>query len=235
MLSSHPPFRSLILPLMALGMVTSSASAAILLVSYDIESSANRDASTNVNTTLLASASDLSYAGVTTGTSTSFTNANTGTVNGGTASMGTAAGTQRSVNYTSSSSTFSKSEYMTFTLTPKAGGVQLDKISFDFAAGGSGNRFFALEYSFDGFANFTALGSGTSGNNNYTRATFDLANQNNMTNLTTSPVAFRFYGYREGSSTATVRFDNIQVTAVPEPSVALLGALGALALFRRRR
>jgi MYXO-CTERM domain-containing protein len=34
---------------------------------------------------------------------------------------------------------------------------------------------------------------------------------------------------------ATAMFDNISVTAVPEPSVALLGALGLLGFLRRRR
>lgn len=32
-----------------------------------------------------------------------------------------------------------------------------------------------------------------------------------------------------------IKFDNISVTSVPEPSIALLGGLGALALLRRRR
>ena len=32
-----------------------------------------------------------------------------------------------------------------------------------------------------------------------------------------------------------LKFTNISVTTVPEPSAALLGALGAMALLRRRR
>jgi hypothetical protein len=33
----------------------------------------------------------------------------------------------------------------------------------------------------------------------------------------------------------TFTIDNVNVTVIPEPSVALLGALGSLALLRRRR
>lgn len=39
-----------------------------------------------------------------------------------------------------------------------------------------------------------------------------------------------------GTINATVgTFTNVNVEAIPEPSIAVLGALGALALFRRRR
>lgn len=44
-----------------------------------------------------------------------------------------------------------------------------------------------------------------------------------------------YFGF--GTGDAPVRFDNISITgtAIPEPSVALLGGLGLLALMRRRR
>ena len=38
-----------------------------------------------------------------------------------------------------------------------------------------------------------------------------------------------------GNQTSSFRIDNVSVTLVPEPSAALLGGLGLLALFRRRR
>jgi hypothetical protein len=38
-----------------------------------------------------------------------------------------------------------------------------------------------------------------------------------------------------GTNTAAVEFDNVRLTAIPEPSAALLGGLGLLALLRRRR
>ncbi|MCH8525526.1 MAG: PEP-CTERM sorting domain-containing protein [Kiritimatiellae bacterium] len=202
------------------------------MVTYTFENSSNRDEATNISP-LLTSATDIFHVGYTPGTSSSVTNVDTGTVNGGTASMGTAEGTQRQANYTSNSATFNRNEYMSFTLTPGAGGIELDSISFDFSRAGSGSRFFVLEYSFDGFTTPLSLGSGTNGvSNEYTRATFNLNNT-----LTTSPVEFRFFGYREGNTTAAMRFDNIQVTAIPEPStLALLGLAGLAGLvgFKRR-
>jgi hypothetical protein len=37
------------------------------------------------------------------------------------------------------------------------------------------------------------------------------------------------------AGTATIGIDNIVITAIPEPTAALLGGLGLLALLRRRR
>jgi hypothetical protein len=39
----------------------------------------------------------------------------------------------------------------------------------------------------------------------------------------------------DAANTAAVDFDNVRLTAIPEPSAALLGGLGLLALLRRRR
>jgi hypothetical protein len=179
-----------------------------LIVTYTFDNSSNRDEATNVSP-MLSSASGISHVGYTPGTSSTINNVDTGTVTGGTVSLGTAAGTQRTANYTSNSATFNRGEYMTFTLTPQSGGIKLQTISFDFAAAGTGTRYFVLEYSFDGFSTPRSLGSGTSGANAYTRATFALDSS-----TATSPVAFRLYGYRAGSSTAAFRFDNIHVTAI---------------------
>lgn len=41
--------------------------------------------------------------------------------------------------------------------------------------------------------------------------------------------------FKTGASVTEAFFDNVQVTVIPEPSSALLGGIGLLALFRRRR
>lgn len=51
-------------------------------------------------------------------------------------------------------------------------------------------------------------------------------------------IGFRNRGYEDGLGSengSTLFFDNARLTAVPEPSVALLGGLGLVALLRRRR
>lgn len=49
-------------------------------------------------------------------------------------------------------------------------------------------------------------------------------------------IVLRFFDFNGGGNTTNqTGIDNIELTAVPEPSAALLGALGLLALLRRRR
>lgn len=52
-----------------------------------------------------------------------------------------------------------------------------------------------------------------------------------VTTNNVAPNAFRIYSI----SGSNIEVDNILITAIPEPSAALLGALGMLALLRRRR
>jgi hypothetical protein len=55
---------------------------------------------------------------------------------------------------------------------------------------------------------------------------------NTFTGLDLNP-ADQFISFHANSSVANI--DNLSITAIPEPSAALLGGLGALALLRRRR
>jgi hypothetical protein len=123
-------------------------------------------------------------------------------------------------------------------------------LSWDQTRNSAGPSLFSLSMSTDGGANFTTLldsytvvqaglaGTGTSSWNTVTNQTaftntvylgISAANQDN--------VLLRFNSLATTAASATNRIDNISVTGavVPEPSVALLGALGALGILRRRR
>ncbi len=85
---------------------------------------------------------------------------------------------------------------------------------------------------------FTTLGTYTDpaafGTTPFTFTTADFGtNLNNQ-----SDVYFRVVALTASTGTGsrdTVAIDNFSITAVPEPSAALLGSLGAIALMRRRR
>jgi hypothetical protein len=49
------------------------------------------------------------------------------------------------------------------------------------------------------------------------------------------PTGFEFFYSKSGDSAATVYIDNVQAVTAPEPTMLSLGAVGALALVRRRK
>lgn len=141
---------------------------------------------------------------------------------------------------------------ISFSLTTAANAVDLSAFAFRFyATNGNGgdqasnqNRTasFALNI-LDSGANsiFTSstvnildAGAGNSGNP-YATGTLDLTGAPDLAANSTYTLALTVIG---GASGFYASLDNFQlegVTAVPEPSVALLGGLGVLALLRRRR
>lgn len=142
-------------------------------------------------------------------------------------------------------------DYFTFTITPGPGTqYQLDNLKFTFGVQNNSATPFtgsvALYSSIDGFT--TQIGSTASGaiagdgggpiwNS---PATIDLSGFATLTPLT--PVEFRFYAAISNLSNSNVdnrivRLDDIQLngTLIPEPTTALLGSLGILALIRRKR
>jgi len=65
-----------------------------------------------------------------------------------------------------------------------------------------------------------------------------VSNINGAIRTATSNVGFNSYDsifIRNGGISSDLRLDNISVTLIPEPAVALLGAFGLLCLLRRRR
>ena len=146
--------------------------------------------------------------------------------------------------------------YVQFVLTTPVGGIDLQNISVGFASGGNltttgAVRGSQVRYSFDGFTTNMLAGTTTLNSSNSSTSgvlvnngPFTLNDQFPTggiggTGLTTSNVTFRFYGFATTTSgttnspnqTGAVRFDNVIVngSVIPEPSTALLGALGVLA------
>jgi hypothetical protein len=67
----------------------------------------------------------------------------------------------------------------------------------------------------------------------FTRISLDLSSITGLNNQ--SFVAIRFDDFDNGTGNDAMRIDNLLITAIPEPSSALLGGLGLLGLLRRRR
>ncbi len=141
-------------------------------------------------------------------------------------------------------------DYFTFTITPGAGTqYQLDNLKFTFGVqNDSGTPFtgsVALYSSLNGFS--SQIGSiSTRSIAANTPLQWNEAVTINLSDFPTltpsAPVEFRFYAAISDLSgfnvdNRLVRLDDIQLngTLIPEPSAALLGSLGALALFRRKR
>jgi hypothetical protein len=127
------------------------------------------------------------------------------------------------------------------------------EISFDLRFSNTASRHAAVQYTTDG-TTWTTAGfvNATSGDTWFNGNTFDLsavsAADNNANfgirvvsafqSTATGAGAAQYFPANPGSSygtTGTWRFDMVTVKSIPEPSAALLGGLGLLALLRRRR
>ncbi|MFM2220456.1 MAG: hypothetical protein RLZZ553_204 [Verrucomicrobiota bacterium] len=67
----------------------------------------------------------------------------------------------------------------------------------------------------------------------FARISIDLSSVIGLNNM--SSVALRLDNFDNGTGNNDMRIDNFLITAVPEPSVALLGVFGVFAMLRRRR
>ena len=153
------------------------------------------------------------------------------------------------------SNSITEGDYVQLTITPTGTNVvSLTSLSLDHLGSvnanvGSFSSSLSVFASIAGSPAFTAgneLGTSTgSVPNNNGGTVVTLANDfsfnlggafQNLTSANT--VTFRIYGFDNGSSNDQVtRFNDVKINGqlIPEPSVALLGSLGALALLRRRR
>ena len=122
--------------------------------------------------------------------------------------------------------------YFTFTLTPNTG-YEIDFTNFVYTSQASNASIssFAFRSSLDSFG--SDIGTPT-----VTGATIDLS-ASPFQDIS-APIEFRFYAWGADTSTRTFSINdftfNGNVTAIPEPSRALLLGLGSIGLiFRRRR
>lgn len=128
-------------------------------------------------------------------------------------------------------------KYFEFTVTPEAGyQFTLDSIGFDVTrGGGSTPRGYLLRSSVDNYATDLAGGDLLTARPTYTPVAVTLGST--YADLTT-PVTFRFYNYAPAAGNS-IDYDNLSlsgtVTAVPEPSVFAMAALGGLALLLTSR
>jgi hypothetical protein len=137
----------------------------------------------------------------------------------------------------------SNEDYYSFTITPTLDpGDSLDFTSFTFDVAGrnsNSNSRYVLRASTDSYA--TTLGvTGTvslaSDPSTWVSQNFTLSDDSILQGVTAA-TTFRLYLIDNRGSTAHILIDNviINATTVPEPGAALLGAVGFIALLRRRR
>lgn len=120
-------------------------------------------------------------------------------------------------------------DFFTFTLTPTAGNsISFTNLVFNGQRSSSGPTTFSIRSSVDSFA--TEIDSST-----VAGKTVDLSGAT-FQNRTVA-TEFRFFGFGATATTGTGSINDFTFngSVVPEPSTALLGALGMLGLLRRRR
>ena len=110
--------------------------------------------------------------------------------------------------------------------------------------GGRSTAFTSIEYSLDGGSNYFTTGSslayGIAEDNNFNEYNLDLSDLSAIEDQASVLIRFGIADQPIGGGSdpnASLRIDNVQLSAdyVPEPTVAILFSLGALALLRRRR
>lgn len=120
-----------------------------------------------------------------------------------------------------------------FLITVSTAGYEDVVLTYATRGTSSGFSTHTWAYSTDGtvFTDATTITGRTS--TSFTTQTVDLSAITAVDNLST--LWFRVTLSGASASNGNNRFDNIQINAVPEPTVAVLGGLGFLALLRRRR
>lgn len=125
--------------------------------------------------------------------------------------------------------TLDPTAYFTFTLTPSPGfTINFENFVYTGQASGSGPTSFAFRSSVDSFA--ANIGTPTAAG-----ATIVLGAPSYQG--VSTPIEFRFYGWgtTQVGGTFSINDFTFNGEVIPEPSGALLGALGLLGLLRRRR
>lgn len=119
----------------------------------------------------------------------------------------------------------------TVTIQVDLTGLENPILSFATQRTNTGFNSSVVAWSTDGvtYTDFTTYSPGT----NFAIQSFDFSSANALDS--TSTAFFRITLTGVTANSGNNRFDNVQINAVPEPTAALLGGLGFLALLRRRR
>lgn len=224
------PFLPVVLGLLAIA----PWSHAVVLAEYRFPSAAV----TSTDTDPTSAAGSFSVSG---GTATGFTNPQAGF-----SSSGSNAFFRSSSLTNTAAGAVTDGDYFSFTLTPAAT-YNLTTLTFNFGGnnGGAASPEFTastfLRSSLDGFTSDIGLVA----QHTIAAATTATATSPFSINLSapqfqnlSTPVTFRFYVYNSASVDAQIaRLDDVVLNGnlVPEPTIALLGSLGALAALARRR
>ncbi len=108
-------------------------------------------------------------------------------------------------------------------------------IRFDYRSTSTGPAsFISVQYDTgSGFTNLVGAPTAMTNDSTFRAWSFDASAVSAIENV--SSVAIRWNIATTGSSTGTLRIDNLQVTAIPEPASVLLFGLGSMVLLLRRR
>ena len=129
-------------------------------------------------------------------------------------------------------------QYLTFTITATTGTLDLTALNLDHSRTSSAPRQLAVYGATAANPTFSLLQTYSNGNSTTPLAldTLDLTNKSiSFAGITSA--TFRLVMFEHNTNKGVGQFDNIVLsgTVIPEPSTALLSALGILALLRRRR
>jgi len=132
------------------------------------------------------------------------------------------------------------SSIMTFTVTNSSGAtVQLGSLLFDTTYTGTAGTI-NIDYRYGSSGGYTSLVTGlipdTAVTSGTETAAADYRDQNvDVSALTLANGQSITFQFNPVGASASFRVDNLALVTIPEPSAALLGAIGALALLRGRR
>jgi len=238
--------------LAAAALVAASASAQTLFTFDFVESSGGAGdsfAAKSIDSSLITSVTDFTNggaAGLTTGNNAGAINIGPGTDAAGTSytlgqftdNYGQSNGYAATFDGTNANGLYGAdaADYVGFSFTADDA-FTLGSLDFDMAqGGGSGPRGFTATYNLNGgsFSEFGVAALNVGSSAEFGRYSFDFGN---TSIAAADTVEVRLLGFSTGTNNS-IRFDNVSVAVIPEPSsvVLMMGGLAvALAIARRRR
>ena len=222
-----------------------SQGTAVIVAQYQFPNTASQALSADADAS--SSASAMTFSGNLTAQPPGFTGTYS-SVQAGFSTAGNAFFRSSSLT-TSESGAVAGNDYFSFALTPTSGGLTFTSLTFDLGGNLAGSpavapftSFAFVRTSLDGFA--SNVGSVES----FDATTAASAFANKTVNFSgalfqnvTQPVEFRVYiyssidGFNQTANDSIVRLDNVELSAIPEPSAWILSLAGAVGLLGLRR